>query len=186
MPPLLEARNLTKIHRPGTSAEVRAVVDVSLCVAAGACVVITGASGSGKTTLLTLLGVLERPTRGEVLFRGRDLRSDSDSELTRVRRQMGFVFQDFSLIPSLPVWENVTYPLIPRGKSRRERRTLAQSLLDQLGMPDKLNERPQELSGGEQQRVAIARALAGRPDVILADEPTSNLDFAAEIGRAHV
>ena len=179
MSALLEARSLTKIHRPGTRSEVRALQGVSLSVAAGNCVAFTGPSGSGKTTLLALLGILERPTHGQVLFHGRDLRSDSDSELTRNRRKMGFIFQDFALIPSLPVWENITYPLIPRGVLRRDRLKQAQSLLDQLGMPDKVNERPHELSGGEQQRVAIARALAGCPEVILADEPTSNLDTAS-------
>jgi putative ABC transport system ATP-binding protein len=181
MPALLETRNLCKIHRPGTRSEVRALEDVSLSVAAGSCVAFTGPSGSGKTTLLALLGALERPSHGQVLFQGRNLGSDSDMELTRIRRKMGFVFQDFALIPSLAVWENITYPLIPRGMSGRERVKLAQSLLEELGMPDKLYERPHELSGGEQQRVAIARALAGRPDVILADEPTSNLDTASAV-----
>ena len=179
MPVLLETRNVTKIHRPGTRAEVRALDDVSLSVAAGSCVAFTGPSGSGKTTLLALLGVLQRPSHGQVLFQGRDLRRDSDAEMTRVRRKMGFIFQDFALIPSLPVWENITYPLIPRGMPRHERRNLAQSLLGELGLPEKIDERPHELSGGEQQRVAIARALAGCPEVILADEPTSNLDDAS-------
>ena len=179
MPVLLETRNVTKIHRPGTRAEVRALEDVSLSVAAGSCVAFTGPSGSGKTTLLALLGAMERPSHGQVFFQGRDLRGDSDAELTRIRRKMGFIFQDFALIPSLAVWENITYPLIPRGMSAGERLKLAQSLLNQLGLPDKANERPHELSGGEQQRVSIARALAGRPEVILADEPTSNLDDAA-------
>lgn len=173
---LLEARNLTKIHRPGTRSEIRALDDVSLSIHSGCCIAFTGPSGSGKSTLLALLGVLERPSHGQVLFRGRDLRNDSDVELTRIRRSMGFIFQDFALIPSLSVWENITYPLIPRGMSAHGRRELAQSLLTELRMPDKLDERPQELSGGEQQRVAIARALAGRPTVVFADEPTSNLD----------
>ncbi len=176
MPALLETRNLTKTHRPGIRSEVRALEDVSLSVAAGSCVAFTGPSGSGKTTLLALLGALERPSQGQVLFQGRDLRSDSDAELTRIRRKMLFVFQDFALIPTLAVWENITYPLIPRRISGRDRLKLAQVLLEELGMPEKLYERSHELSGGEQQRVAIARALAGRPDVILADEPTSNLD----------
>ncbi len=178
---LLETRNVTKIHRPGTRAEVRALDDVSLSVESGSCVAFTGPSGSGKSTLLALLGALERPSHGVVLFMDRDLHKDSDVELTRIRRKMGFIFQDFALIPSLAIWENITYPLIPRGMSARERLTLAQSLLDELGLPDKTYERPQELSGGEQQRVAIARALAGRPEVILADEATSNLDDAAAL-----
>lgn len=145
----------------------------------GSCVAFTGPSGSGKSTLLALLGALERPSHGLVLFKDRDLHKDSDAELTRIRRKLGFIFQDFALIPSLAVWENITYPLIPRGMSAGKRLTLAQSLLDDLGLSDKTYERPQQLSGGEQQRVAIARVLAGRPEVILADEATSNLDDAA-------
>ncbi len=178
---LLETRNVTKIYRPGTRMEVRALDDVSLSVASRSSVAFTGPSGSGKTTLLALLGAMERPSHGQIFFQGRDLRSDSDAELTRIRRKMGFVFQDFALIPSLAVWENITYPLIPRGMSGGERRKLAQSLLDELGLPEKIDKRPHELSGGEQQRVSIARALAGRPEVILADEPTSNLDDAAAV-----
>jgi ABC-type lipoprotein export system ATPase subunit len=176
MAPLLEAQNLTKTHRAGTRFEVPALQDVSLCVSAGSAVGLTGASGSGKTTLLTLLGALDRPTSGRVLFHGRDLQNDSNAALTRIRQKIGFVFQDFALIPSLSVWENITYPLIPRGVFARERRKLAELLLEQLRIPAKLDEFPQSLSGGEQQRVAIARALAGQPEMILADEPTSNLD----------
>lgn len=173
---ILETRKLTKIHRAGTRGEIHALQDVSLSVTAGSCVGLTGPSGSGKTTLLSLLGAMDRPSHGQVLFHGRDLRGDSDAELTRIRRRMGFIFQDFALIPSLPVWENITYPLVPRGMTARERLELAERLLQQLAIPAKLYEFPQELSGGEQQRVAVARALAGQPEVIFADEPTSNLD----------
>jgi putative ABC transport system ATP-binding protein len=155
---------------------VRAVHDVSLSIIRGSFVLLTGPSGSGKTTLLALLGALERPTQGQVLFDDRDLSELSGAELSRVRRRLGFVFQNFSLIPGLPVWENITYPLIPRGQSSRYRFGIARSLLEELGMANRLSSRPKELSGGEQQRVAFARALAGRPEVILADEPTSNLD----------
>jgi putative ABC transport system ATP-binding protein len=179
---ILEARQLCKFYRAGSTAEVRALDDVSLEVPAGSFTLLTGPSGSGKTTLLALLGGLERPTRGQVVFAGRDLGGCSDVELARLRRRLGFVFQDFALIPGLPVWENLTYPLIPRGLARAERFRLAQELLTRFGLADKLAARPRELSGGEQQRVAIARALAGRPEVLLADEPTSNLD--EEAGRA--
>jgi putative ABC transport system ATP-binding protein len=173
---LLEARQLSMVYRGGSKAEVRALADVSLSVAQGSFTVLTGPSGSGKTTLLALLGVLERATRGEVVFQGRALGGLSDAERTRIRRRMGFIFQDFSLIAGLPVWENITYPLIPRGVRRAERYELARTILSRLGIADKLLMRPSELSGGEQQRVAVARALAGRPEVLLADEPTSQLD----------
>jgi putative ABC transport system ATP-binding protein len=179
---ILEARQLCKFYRPGQAAEVRALQDVSLGIRAGSCTLLTGPSGSGKTTLLALLGALERPTAGQVLFAGRDLSRYSDVGLARLRRRMGFIFQDFALIPGLPVWENVTYALIPRGASRTERYRLAGELLSNLGLADKLAARPDELSGGEQQRVAVARALAGQPELVLADEPTSNLDEDA--GRA--
>lgn len=174
--PILQTRGLCKCYRPGTRAEVRALHEVSLTVERGSCTVLSGPSGSGKTTLLALLGALERPTSGQVFFDGRDLGPLSDVELARVRRRIGFVFQDFALVAGLSVWENVTYPLIPRGMSRPQRYELARTLLDRLGLADRLMERPRALSGGEQQRVAVARALAGQPDVILADEPTSNLD----------
>jgi putative ABC transport system ATP-binding protein len=176
VPPLFETRGLCKHYRRGTRALVRALDDVSLAIAQGSFTVLAGPSGSGKTTLLCLLGALERPTRGQVLFEGRGLGPLSDVALARVRRRIGFVFQDFSLIPALPVWENVTYPLIPRGVPRRQRLQRAQELLARFQLQDRLNALPRELSGGEQQRVAVARALAGAPQVILADEPTSNLD----------
>jgi putative ABC transport system ATP-binding protein len=176
---LLEARDLCKTFRPGSRAEVRALQDVSLTIPPGSFTVLTGPSGSGKTTLLALLGALERPTRGQVLFKGQALTDCSDIALARVRRQMGFVFQDFSLIAALPVWENITYPLIPRGVPRSARYERALALLSRLGIAEKVFTRPGELSGGEQQRVAVARALAAEPDVLLADEPTSQLDPAA-------
>jgi putative ABC transport system ATP-binding protein len=176
---LIETRAVCKHFKASTGAEVRAVDDVSVVIKSGQFVHLSGASGSGKTTLLAMLGALERPTRGQVLFEGRDLAGCTDMELARVRRRIGFVFQNLSLIAGLPVWENITYPLIPRGIPRAERHARAAALLGTLGMKDKLDARPEELSGGEQQRVAIARALAGRPAVLLADEPTSNLDDEA-------
>jgi putative ABC transport system ATP-binding protein len=176
---LLEVRNVCKYFREGSKAEVRALDDVSLTIPRGSFTILSGPSGSGKTTLLAILGVLERPSRGELVFDGRDLSRWSDRGLARLRRRMGFIFQDFALIPTLPIWENITYPLIPRGLGRGPRRELAKSLLARLGMSDKFWEFPQELSGGEQQRVSVARALAGQPEILLADEPTSNLDTAA-------
>ena len=174
--PLFEARALCKHYRAGTRSEVRALDGVSLAVEAGTLAVLTGPSGSGKTTLLALLGALDRPTRGEVVFEGRNLGACSDVALARVRRRLGFIFQDFALIPNLSAEENITYPLIAHGLARAERRRRAGELLERFGMGGKLSERGRELSGGEQQRVAIARALAGRPEAVLADEPTSSLD----------
>jgi ABC-type lipoprotein export system ATPase subunit len=174
----LELRQACKYYRAGP-AEVRALEGVSLEAPAGSFTLLAGPSGSGKTTLLALLGGLERPTRGQVLFAGRDLGACSDVELARLRRRVGLVFQDFALIPGLPAWENVTYPLIPRGARRGERYRLAVEWLGRLGLAGRARARPRELSGGEQQRVALARALVGGPEVILADEPTSSLDPAA-------
>jgi putative ABC transport system ATP-binding protein len=175
---ILEVRQLCKSYRTG-ALEIHALQEVSLAVPTGSFTLLTGPSGSGKTTLLALLGLLERPTRGQVLLEGREVQRGSDVELARLRRRLGFVFQDFALIPGLPVWENITYPLIPQGVGRRQRLQLARELLTRVGLSERLEARPGELSGGEQQRVAIARALAGQPEVILADEPTSNLDEAA-------
>jgi putative ABC transport system ATP-binding protein len=175
---ILEARSLCKHYSAGSGGFVQALEAVSLCIPAGGLVVTTGPSGSGKSTLLALLGALERPTGGQVLFHEEDLSRCSDVELARVRRRMGFVFQDFGLIPNLPVWENITYPLIPRGLSYRQRLRIARALLQRFGLEDRSGQPAGELSGGEQQRVALARAVAGEPEVLLADEPTSNLDPA--------
>ena len=176
---LFETRALCKYYRNGSQSEVRALDEVSLGIERGSLTVVTGPSGSGKTTLLALLGALERPTRGEVFFDARSLSDCSDVALARARRRMGFVFQDFALIPNLSAEENITYPLIPRGVPRAERRRRAGAVLARFGMEDKRAVRARGLSGGEQQRVAIARALADQPEVVLADEPTSNLDAEA-------
>ncbi|MDC0175671.1 ABC transporter ATP-binding protein [Planctomycetaceae bacterium] len=173
---ILEAQSVSRTYHPGTSSEVRALSDVSLAIPAGSYVALAGPSGSGKTTLLSLLGALDRPSTGHVRFSERNLEECSDVELARQRRRMGFVFQNFSLIPRLPVWENITYPQIPRGLSVAKRRQAAGEILGRLGLETKADAPPEELSGGEQQRVAVARALIGNPEVIFADEPTSNLD----------
>jgi len=171
-----ETRALCKYYRRGSRSEVRALHDFTLAVPQGSFTVVCGPSGCGKTTLLALLGALERPTSGQVLFQEQDLANCSDFALARLRQRMGFIFQDHALLPKLSVWENITYPLIPRGISRAERYDRAIRLLDRFGMAGKESARPGDLSGGEQQRVAVARALAGQPEVVLADEPTSNLD----------
>lgn len=173
---LFETRSLCKYYRTSGRTEIRALDDVSLGIERGSITVVSGPSGSGKTTLLALLGALERPTRGQVFFEGDYLGDCSDMQLARVRRRLGFIFQDFALIPNLTVEENITYPLIPRGMTSAERSHRARELLARFGMEEMRTARARSLSGGEKQRVAIARALAGQPEVVLADEPTSNLD----------
>ncbi len=173
--PILEARALTKVYRRGAS-EVRAVDGIDLDVAAGEFMAIMGRSGSGKTTLLDLLGCLLRPTSGELAIDGRSVIGASDGELATIRRErIGFVFQEFNLIATLTAIENVLLPLRygPRRPDGRER---AEELLALVGLGQRTTHRPTELSGGEQQRVAIARALVNEPAVILADEPTGELD----------
>lgn len=177
--PLFETRSASKIYRRGGAREIHALAGVSLSIEAGACCALAGPSGSGKSTLLALLGALDRPTGGEVLFEGKTLAGLSDIGLARIRRRFGFVFQNFSLLPRLSVCENVSYPLVPRGVGRNQRRALAQRLLAPLGLADRLDDPAAELSGGEQQRVAVARALAAEPTALLADEPTSQLDQAS-------
>jgi putative ABC transport system ATP-binding protein len=173
---LFETQAVCKHYKKAAPDAAGALIDVSLAVAQGSFTAILGPSGSGKTTLLALLGALERPTRGRVLFAGKGLGGCSDAELARVRRRIGFVFQDFSLIPTLSTLDNIVYPLIPRGIPRRERLHRAHEWLSRLGMDGKQGLLARELSGGEQQRAAVARALAGEPEALLADEPTSSLD----------
>jgi putative ABC transport system ATP-binding protein len=155
--------------------EVHAIRELDLVVEAGESLVVVGPSGSGKTTLLQLLGGLDRPTRGSVLFEGRDLAHMGDRELSRLRLEtFGFVFQQFNLIPTLTAVQNVEVALAPRRVP--DRRATALGLLESVGLGSRANHVPSRLSGGEQQRVAIARALANEPHVLLADEPTGNLD----------
>ncbi|MBC7910365.1 MAG: ABC transporter ATP-binding protein [Pyrinomonadaceae bacterium] len=173
---LLETKEISKIYRMG-STEVAALDRVSLAVAAGEFVGIQGTSGSGKSTLLNMLGGLDQPTSGEVLFDSKSLTPFSKKEMARYRRRsVGMIFQNFNLIPAMTAAENVSLALAfggMRGKQRDER---AEELLERVGLKERLTHRPSELSCGEQQRVAIARALANRPRVLLADEPTGNLD----------
>ncbi|GIT29294.1 MAG: peptide ABC transporter ATP-binding protein [Planctomycetaceae bacterium] len=148
----LASSNLERRYRPGSSHEIVAVRDVSLEISSGSFVALVGASGSGKSTLLALLGALDRPTSGTVRFGDQELSGCSDVELARLRRRMGFVFQSESLIPRLPAWENVSYPLVAQGVGEPSRRQLAESLLDRLGLASRFEALPEELSGGEQQR----------------------------------
>ncbi len=176
---MIETQGVTKQYRGDGNEIVTAVDNVSLSISRGELAVLTGDSGSGKTSLLSILGALSRPTSGLVRILGRELTGCSGTELARVRRQIGFVFQTFSLLSRLPAWENVTYPLIPLGVSRARRFELAGQVLERVGLQRKMSSRPEQLSGGELQRVAVARSLAGSPQILLADEPTSNLDTRA-------
>lgn len=148
---LFETRSLCKYYRSNARAEVRALDDVSLKIERGSITVVSGPSGSGKTTLLAILGALERPTRGQVFFDGDNLADCSGMQLARVRRRLGFIFQDFALVPNLTAEENITYPLIPRGMTRAERCRRARELLARFGMEGMFKARARSLSGGEQQ-----------------------------------
>ncbi len=176
--PALETRGLHKRWRSARG-DVEAVVDVTLTVPRGAFVVVTGPSGGGKTTLLSLLVALERPTSGDVRVDGADLAAASEAERSRVRRRVGFAFQGAPQVRRLPVWENVTLALVPTGVGATARRARAVEVLARVGLAALVDERPERLSGGELQRVALARALVTSPPVLVADEPTSNLDRAS-------
>jgi putative ABC transport system ATP-binding protein len=175
--PLLEADAVERVYRLGRDVEVPALRGVSFRVDAGDYVAIIGQSGSGKSTLLNLIGALDRPTGGAVRYDGRDVQEMGDTELAELRnRRIGFVFQSFHLLPRLTATENVMLPLVYRSSTARERRRRAIDALTSVGLADRLDHRPTELSGGQQQRVAIARALVTEPALLLADEPTGNLD----------
>jgi ABC-type lipoprotein export system ATPase subunit len=172
----IRARDLTRIYTVG-SVLVRGIDGVDLAIDGGQLVVLKGESGSGKSTLLSLLAGMDRPTRGELTVAGHDMSRPSGAELTRFRRQkVGMVFQAFNLLPTLSVLENVCLPALLAGGALPEVRPKAMELLDWLGLDDRRDHRPGQLSGGEMQRTAIARALINDPAIVLADEPTGNLD----------
>ena len=173
---VVEARQLSKVYVMGGE-EVRAVDDVDLEMRKGDFVSIMGPSGSGKTTLLNLVGCIDRPTSGGIRLDGQDLAGLKEVELDRLRmRKIGFVFQSFNLMPIMTALENVMFPMEMAGVPRREQARRATELLTWVGLPKRLNHKPRELSAGENQRVGIARALANGPAILLADEPTGNLD----------
>lgn len=181
MEEIIRLENLIKTYRNG-SIEVEALKGIDLSVKEGEYVAIMGASGSGKSTLMNILGCLDRPTEGKYYLAGHDISQQSDSQLSRIRNRMiGFVFQSFNLIPRTSALKNVELPMIYARISARERSRRAAALLEKVGLGERLDHMPNEVSGGQKQRIAIARALANRPPIILADEPTGNLDSKSSV-----
>ena len=176
---LIELKDAYKIYNPGEN-EVRALDGVSLCIDRGEFVAIVGQSGSGKSTLMNMLGLLDVITSGTYILDGKDVSDMTDNELSGIRNlEIGFIFQGFNLIPSLTAKGNVELPLIYRGMKQDERNRLSADALERVGLGNRMNHLPGQMSGGQQQRVAIARAVAAKPPVILADEPTGNLDSSS-------
>ena len=179
MEPLIQVKDLCKVYNPGENA-VHALDHVDLTVEKVEFVAIIGQSGSGKSTLMNMLGCLDVPSSGSYYLNGVNVATMHDNELSVIRnREIGFIFQGFNLIQNLTALENVELPLIYRGVDRKTRKKLASDSLKRVGLEKRMSHKPSEMSGGQQQRVAIARAIAARPPVILADEPTGNLDSAS-------
>ncbi len=179
MEQLIKVEDLCKIYNPGEN-EVRALDHVNLEIGQGEFVAIIGQSGSGKSTFMNMLGCLDIPTSGKYYLNGTDVSTMTDSQLSTIRnKEIGFIFQGFNLIANLTAIENVELPLIYRGIDKKTRRDLAKDALKMVGLGQRMDHKPAEMSGGQQQRVAIARAIAAKPPVILAAEPTGNLDTAS-------
>lgn len=173
---LIHIENMKKIYNPGEN-EVRALDGIDLDIEKGDLVAIVGHSGSGKSTLMNMLGCLDTPTSGKYVLDGQNVASMTDNQLADVRnKEIGFIFQGFNLISNLDAVGNVELPLVYRGVSKNERKQLAMEALKSVGLEDRMKHKPNEMSGGQQQRVAVARAVAAKPPIILADEPTGNLD----------
>lgn len=180
MEPLIEMTDVTRRYQMGDET-IQALAGVSLTIQTGEMVAIVGASGSGKTTLMNVMGCLDTPSGGSYRLRGREVGGLTDDELSRLRnREIGFVFQNFQLLSRATALKNVELPLVYRDVPRNERRARAQRVLHKVGLGNRMAHRSHELSGGQRQRVAIARALAAEPSLLLADEPTGNLDSATE------
>lgn len=181
MEPVISVKNLTKTYIMGTQT-INALKDVSIDIHPNEYVALMGPSGSGKSTLMNLLGCLDTPTSGDYILAEKNVSLLMDGELAEIRnKEIGFVFQTFNLLPRLSSLENVALPLVYAGLSRNKRLERAQEVLDSVGLGDRVHHKPNELSGGQRQRVAIARALVNRPSLILADEPTGNLDTKTSI-----
>lgn len=173
---VIEINNIVKNYQVGTVI-VRALRDVSLNIDRNEYVALMGPSGSGKSTLMNLLGCLDTPTKGEYILNGTDVSKLEDNQLAEIRnKEIGFIFQTFNLLPRYTALENVMLPLIYAGTPKADREKIATDVLDQVGLLDRMTHKPNELSGGQRQRVAIARAMVNKPSIILADEPTGNLD----------
>lgn len=174
--PLIKLEGVWKVYQLG-KVELTVLKGVSLEIVPGSFVVILGPSGSGKSTLLHIIGLLDTPTKGKVFLEGKDTSKLSEDELSQIRgKKIGFIFQQFNLLPNLTALENVMIPMVFQGITEKERTERAEFLLESVGLKERILHRPFELSGGEQQRIAIARSLSNNPEVIVADEPTGNLD----------